>query len=63
MEYYVVDKCDVHVGNDDLSIYADKNNIVGTKLNPTCSYINDSLGCIDFSKKVTSQLYEFVMIK
>ena len=58
MDYYVVDKCDVHVGNDRLTIYDDKNNIVGTKLNPTCSYIIDSLGCIDFSKKVTSQLYD-----
>ena len=58
MEYYVVDKCDVHVGNDDLSIYADKHNNIGTNLIPTCSHAEDFLECIDFSKKVTCQLYD-----
>lgn len=57
MEYYVVDKCEVQVGNDVLTIYSNKNNNVGTKLEPACSYTEDPTRCIDFSKKVTCQLY------
>ena len=57
MEYYVVDKCDVCVGHDELVIYSDEDNFTKSKFKPICSYTDDSPKCIDFSKKVTCQLY------